>query len=235
MGYSLAIRVRSDELRQKFLKFLQNNFRRWSVVCGKDPSEWHGSASDPTDNLSYCGTKTSIGFDYQSGMFGFERDYIYSVIRWMAIKVGDRKDRMLIDEDDEGAVILEFPESTPYYIYDGEKALNPVLVVTEEQAETLTDRPRHWSVDEWGVRIGPTATQYQVGSCTGLYGEHGQEIIEELKAQGDPPPEEKTEEGAWWAKRRGIYLKYLKPEIDENVALIRQEIQRLDQLWAGEV
>lgn len=234
MGYSIAIRVGSSELRLRFLKFMQESFRRWSMVCGKDPSEWQGSASDPTDDLSYGGTKTSIGFDYQSGMYGFERDYIYSVIRWMAIKVGDRKTKMLID-DDEGAVVHEFSEPTPYYIYDGEKALNPILVTTEEQASTFPTSQRNWTVDEWGVRVGPTAANHRIGSCTGLFGEQAVVMNQELKAIGENPPEDKDGEAAWWAKRQEIYLKYLGGEINENIALIRQEIQRLDKLWTGEV
>jgi len=246
MGYSLAIRVRSDQLRPKFLKFLQTNFRRWSVVCGKDPSEWHGSASGPTDDISYGKTETSIGFDYQSGMYGFERDYIYSVIRWMALKVGDRKTKMRVDVPDGGSVVHRFPEPTPYYIYDGEPDLNPLLVVTEEQAAALPKDQCQWAIDEWGVRIGPTAVDHRIGSCSGLFGvsrkgiiaEIGavnhKEIIAEIEAIGSNPPEDKSGEEAWWARRREIYLKYLKPEIDENVDLIRQEIQRLDKLWAGE-
>lgn len=235
MGYSLSIRVRSDELRLRFLRFMQENFRRWSVVCGKEPSEWHGSASDPTDDLSYGGTKTSIGFNYQSGMYGFERDYIYNVIRWMAIKVGDREDQMLIEGTGSDIVVHQFTDPTPYYIYDGEEYLNPVLVVTEGQAATLPKDQSKWSVDEWGVRIGPTAVDNRIGSCIGLHGEHRQAILEETKALGEHPPEGEVEKEAWWAKRREIYLKYLKPEIDENVSLIRQEIQRLDRLWAGGV
>lgn len=231
MGYSIAIRVRSETQRLKFLKFMQMNFHHWSIVCGKPPSEWQGSASDPTDDLSYGDTRASIGFDYQSGVYGFERDYIYSVIRWMAIKVGDRKTKMLVDGDEEGNVIHEFSGPTPYYIYDVEKALNPVLVVTEEEAACFPTHQRHWSVDEWGVRIGPTAANHQIGSCTGLFGEIGAKILEELKTIGADPPRGKANARAWWKRRQGIYLKYLRPEIDESIGLIRQEIQLLDKLW----
>ena len=232
MGYSINIRVKSKPLRHKVLEFMQANFRRWSVVCGKDPSEWHGSAGGPTDDLSYGKTETSIGFDYQSGMYGFERDYIYSVVRWMALKVGDRKTEMRIDTEDGGNVIHQFSEPTPYYIYDGEPDLNPLLVVTEEQEAALPKRQRQWAVDEWGVRVGLTAVYHQIGSCSGLLEDPGEAIRAETKALGESPPEGTTEAEEWWEKRHGIYLKYLKPEIDENITLIRQEIQRLDKLWA---
>jgi len=239
MGYSIVIQVKSDETRRKFLKFIQENFRHWNMVSGVDSSEWQGSAGEPTDDLSYGGTKTSIGFDYQSGMYGFERDYLYSVLRWMAIKVGDRKTRMVVDKDDEGAVAIEFPEPTPYYVYDGEKNLNPVLVVPEEQVELLDKSPRHWAVDEWGVRIGASAIDHQIGSCIKLIGaiilgDEGETFKNETATLG-PRPTNGIGEEAWWAKRREIYLKYLKVEIDKNVSCIRQEIQRLDQLWAHEI
>lgn len=231
MGYSLAIPVKSDELRQKFLSFMQKNFRHWYVVCGKDPSEWHGSASDPTDRVSYGDAKTSIGFDYQSGMYGFERDYIYSVTRWMAVKVGDRTVRMDVGEDDYQVVV--FQEPTPYYIYDCDTNPTPVLVVTEEQEAALPDDQRQWAVDRWGVRVGPTCIDSQFMSCSGIVGKNTG-LIDDMNGLGCIPKEDEAR-SAWMASRREIFLKYLKPEIDENIALIREEIQRLDQLWAGEV
>jgi hypothetical protein len=233
MGYSLSIRVKSDQCRYKFLKFMQANFRHWSIVCGKEHSRWHGSASDLTDDISYGKTKTSIGFDYQSGMRGFERDYLYSVVRWMALKVGDRKKRMVVDETDNGYMIHQFSEPTPYYIYDGEPVLNPLLVVTEDQAIAFPKNLCQWAIDEWGVRVGPTAVYSRIGSCSGLIGEHRAAINEELKAIGSHPPEDKAGEEEWFGKRLEVYLKYLSNEMDENVNLIRQEIQRLDRLWAG--
>jgi hypothetical protein len=234
MGYSIATKVKSEDLKLRFLGFMKTHSRRWSLVCGKEQSEWYGSASDPTDDLSYEHSQDMIGFDYQSGMFDFERDYIYSVLRWMAIKVGERKDRMLVDEDEEGVVMHEFPEPIPYYIYDGGSILTPILVVTEEQAATLPKDQQQWAVDELGVRIGPTVVDQQIGSCSGMLGELGITLMEETRVLGSPPPEGDPDEEAWWSKRRAIYLKYLKPEIDKSIALIRQEIQRLDKLWVGE-
>ena len=213
------------------LDFMGANYRRWSVVCGLESSEWHGSAGDPTDDYSYGKDENSIGIDYQSGLYGFERDYIYSVLRWMAIKVGDRKSEFETDEGDVGPEISAFPEPVPYYKYDCDEHFNPILVVTKEQEADLPEEHRHWAVDSFGVRIGPTSIGHQIGSCSGMFGQHSASILTESKMLGEAPKEEGPERESWLALHQEIYLKYLRPEIDENVTRIRQEIQRLDQLW----
>lgn len=236
MGYSISIHVKSKPVRRKMLDFMEVNYRRWSVVCGKDPNEWSGSSRGPTDDLSYGGSKTSIGFDY-GPMAGFERDYIYSVLRWMAIKVGDRKPVMNTDEGEKGPTEpVTFPEPIPYYKYDCDSYFTPILIATEEQEAALPEKHRHWAVDEWGVRVGPTGIDHQIGSCSGMFSNPtGASILAESKMLGPAPKEDGEEREAWMVKHRQVYLKYLKDEINENIALIRQEIQRLDQLWTSQV
>jgi hypothetical protein len=236
MGYSISIQVSSNPLRKKLLDFMGVNYRRWSVVCGKDPSEWSGSSRGPTDDISYGVDKTSIGFDY-GPMQGFERDYIYSVLRWMAIKVGDRKLEMNTDEDEYGPdEPVTFSEPIPYYRYDCDSHFTPILVVTKEQEAALLKDHRHWAVDEWGVRVGPTSIDHQIGSCSGVFfGPTSAHILADSKILGPAPKEDGEARDSWMALHQAIYLKYLKPELDENIALIRQEIQRLDQLWTSEL
>lgn len=234
MGYTISIPIQSLELRTKFFQFMEKNFRHWSIVTGKTPDEWRGSGGPPTDDVFE--RPTSIGFNYQSGMGEFERDYLYSVIRWMAIKVGDRLSEMTIDETDTGPkMAVTFPQPTPYY--HCEPFENPVLVVTESQIPTLDKDSRQWAVDELGIRVGPTAIDHQLMSASEvmLFNEGPVlDMYHELKAHGrkliNPEEEEDRLE-----KRRAIGLKYLKPTIDENLTLIRKEIQRLDQLWMSEV
>ena len=233
MGYSISIQVSSIKIRKRMLHFMEQNFRRWCTVCGSKPDEWQGSASNPTDDI--FNRPKAIGFHYQSGMYGFERDYIYSVLRWMAIKVGVRRSKMKTDETDEGEEVATFPEPVPYYNYDGDPTFTPILVVTEEQATALTKNQRHWAVDEWGIRIGSTVVDSQIMSCIGISGPNGPDILTESKALGEPPKEDGKEREAWFDRRRVVYLKYLKPEIDTNIEQIRQEIRRLDQLWTSEV
>jgi hypothetical protein len=211
----------------KFFCFMEENFLSWDKLSGKNPDEWHGSASPPTDDIFK--RPTSIGFDYQSGMFGFERDYIYSVTRWIAIKVGDRESRMSTDISDSELVL--FQEAVPYYNYDCDAHNIPVLVVTEEQEASLSKRRRHWAVDPWGVRIGPSSVDHQGDVLFWVYGPDRDKILEEVSAFGKMPMDDEDAQEVWLSKRREVYLKYLKPEIDESVSLIRREIQRLDGLW----
>lgn len=230
MGYSISIHVNSDSRRKKMLDFMEANYRRWSVVCGVPQDEWHGSAGSPTDDISYAKSNTSIGFDYQSGMYGFERDYVYSVLRWMAIKVGDRKSEIETDEDE--VETNTFSEPVPYYKYDCDEHFTPILVVTEEQEAALPKEHRHWAVDGLGVRVGPTSIGHQIGSCLGRFGQHSSSILTESKMLGPAPEEEGEARDSWVALHQEIFLKYLKPEIDTNIGLVRQEIQRLDLLWS---
>jgi len=241
MGYTISIPIKSKKIRVKFFKFMEKNFRHWSIITGKNPDEWQGSGGPPTDEV--WERPTSIGFDYQSGMCGFERDYLYSVIRWMAIKVGDRLPEMKTDEtDDDHEVSVTFPQPVPYYNYDCEPFENPVLVVSENQIPTLDKNSRQWAVDEWGIRIGPTAIDHQIMSASEIMLKDGflfnespiNEMTEKVKALGQKPSNPDEEE-AWWERRKTIQLKYLKPTIDENLTLIRKEIQRLGQLWMSEV
>jgi hypothetical protein len=165
-------------------------------------------------------------------MLGFERDYIYSMIRWMAIKVGDRR-TILGVEGDLDSHTETFQEPTPFYHYDCDVPQIPVLVVTEEQEAALNKERRYWAVDEWGVRIGPLSVDAQFMSCLGGSSPNRDEFIEEIKALGKKPLAASGEEAqeAWDRLRREVSLKYLKPEIDANISIIRQEIQRLDKLW----
>jgi hypothetical protein len=229
MGYSISIQVPSDDLRRKMLGFMKAKYRRWSVVCGITHNEWNGSAGDPTDDYSYGKTENSIGFDYQSGMHGFERDYIYSVLRWMAIKVGDRQLTLKTDEDEPE--LTTFQEPVPYYKYDCDEQFTPILVVTEDQEAELPEDHRYWAVDSLGVRIGPTSLDIQISSCSGVFGEHSANILTESKMLGEAPKKEGPERESWMELHREIYLKYLRPEIDDNITRIRQEILRLDKLW----
>lgn len=221
MGYSVYIRVRDDSKRKKFLQFMQTNFRHWKEVSGQQGTEWHGSASDPTDDL-YEG-KTAIGFHYQSGMFGFERDYIYSMIRWMAIVVGDHRSGLF-----SGGLNLK--GDFLFYGYDAEDLPSVVIVVdTKKDVEALPKEMRQWAVDKFGIRLSEDASVSMLSSClSNSIFDPKEGLRIELEALG---PNAEGDHDRWWAQFHEICLRHLKPEIDKNVELIREEIQRLDRLW----
>lgn len=96
MGYSIAIRCRTEALRQKMYTFLEKNLKDTMAIFPKHYGK-NGYVSyrlctpDGSDSrMSYDHAKSGLGFDY-SCMPDVERHYIYSVVRWMAIKIGRKR------------------------------------------------------------------------------------------------------------------------------------------------
>jgi hypothetical protein len=101
MSYSIAIRCRSDKLKKKMKKFLKKNYQYPDKLLN-----FTGS-SDFSDKLYYDHTKTALGFNYHP-CGEAEHHYIYSVTKWMAIKIGKKR---------------KFKEGTfHYYVFDGFEA-----------------------------------------------------------------------------------------------------------------
>lgn len=111
MGYSIAMRCRSKALKKKMRAFMKTHYRGWAEI---DDNQKH-SYSRFSDDLDYDGAKTALGFDYNA--CEPERDYIFAVCRWMAIKIGRKKKWKAL-----GLV--------PYYVYDGYESW-PILVEDE--------------------------------------------------------------------------------------------------------
>jgi len=89
MGYSVSIRVKDPALRKKAVAFMRREFRAFSEVIGKEMDtgvKW-GPIEGP---LAYDRRSSVIGFDY-SHMSEPESHYIYSILRWMALRFGDTK------------------------------------------------------------------------------------------------------------------------------------------------
>lgn len=121
MGFSLAVSVRSPRLKEEMHEFLIRQYKPWSeLVDGEDiPDHFQGPYID--DQLDTPG-KCCIGFDYQP-VTGAEREYHFSLIRWMAIQIGKRRSKFRGE-----ALVLVTP--VPYVLYDGIE-LSPVLVQDE--------------------------------------------------------------------------------------------------------
>jgi hypothetical protein len=97
MGYTVTVHPQTPELFAKMLEFGQKNFRRWSEISGGKSN--YASDLKTGKDLSYDHDPERIGFDYSSG--SADREYVHALCRWMAIRVGQRKDGI------------------PQYIYDG--------------------------------------------------------------------------------------------------------------------
>lgn len=86
MGYSIAIQCRSFN-QQAMLQFMRTHYREGNKLFPRLPTRLHG----PTEDLSYDHVKDRIGFDYGPGLSDPERHYGYSILAWMALKVGVRR------------------------------------------------------------------------------------------------------------------------------------------------
>jgi hypothetical protein len=134
------------------LSFLETNYRRWPDVNNDGKS--HAYARGPTDDLSYGAAKNRIGFDY-GPLSGGEREYIYAVLRWMAIQVGVRKAKFTKNEITPNIL----PRHMPYTLYDGYDAMPIILVPNVTAANKLPKRQRWAATDCWGIRISKEADQ----------------------------------------------------------------------------
>ena len=226
MGYSVSIHVTSKELKRSTLKFLKNNMRFWYQVSGVGTRE-SGSAGPPVAGLSYGGSRKSIGFDYQSTLHGWEREYTFCVTRWLSIKAGDRT--TVIKEEGEKDQI--FLEPIPYVIYDYQKS--PVILATRAVATKLPESLRWAAIDKFGMKTGPESMTNYVFNSEKLFedGVHQKISKATLKRIGKCP--EKGDRMEWGLKYRKICLEFVGDEIKENIKIIRKEIMRLDRLWAA--
>ncbi len=110
MGYSIAIRAENDMLLKKMIQFMEENYRNPHEIFGGE-----GDFSRLSDDLSYDDDKLAYGFDYNA--CEPERDYIFLICRWMAIKIGQKKHWKELG-------------SVPHIVYDGYEPW-PVLIDTE--------------------------------------------------------------------------------------------------------
>lgn len=107
MGYSISIKVKDKATGDKLIAFFKQNFRTWASLANEkagktlyqDEKESYFSALSWSKDLSYCHKKLHIGFDYNACMG--EREYCFTLIRWLAIRFGDKIN------------------GTPRYLYDG--------------------------------------------------------------------------------------------------------------------
>jgi hypothetical protein len=182
--------------------FLEDSYRPWPDILDEDEeADFRG----PSDKLEYAHAKCQLGFDYVAAG-GAEREYVYALIRWMALHIGRRKRQFRMGT-------LKRP--APYYVYDGVEA-TPVLLGPE-----WLDAPEcfgPYQVDPFGLRIddGPARTLawYHIpeGTYERVSATHQKETSEAIR-------EALIESGI---ERARTILQF-----------IRAEVARLDVLWTS--
>lgn len=136
MGYSVAARASDKATLRRMIAFMEEHYREPHEVFGRehDYSRLAHNLGPKAERLSYDSNRLSLGFDYNA--CEPERDYIFAVVRWMALKMGALKKFKEVGE-------------VPYVAYDGGRCAGdrwPVLTkkawgrkVPECWAWTVTD------------------------------------------------------------------------------------------------
>ena len=139
MGYSIACHARSKRLLRLMRDFMESNYKephdlfhfKWKY----SQSRLATNLGDEAHGLSYDHRRSAIGFDYNAS--DPERDYIFSITRWMTLKIGRRK-------------FFKGIGTVPYLVYDGVESM-PVLIATEWEGRVPKDY-RGGFVDAKGYR-----------------------------------------------------------------------------------
>jgi hypothetical protein len=142
MGYTVAVHAKNKNLLCDMWVFMQEYYTKPSALFGRKNDYSRLSVNiNKEPGLSYDHSKLAIGFDYNA--VGPERDYIFSIIRWMTIKIGKTKRLKAIGD-------------VPYYVYDGyDKCL---VIVGDFYNENIPEEYKHCVVDSYGYQT--FASQY---------------------------------------------------------------------------
>jgi hypothetical protein len=165
MGYTIAAHAKNARLQTAMVVFMKEHYRKVDEFF---PGLGNSHLAVGKD-LSYDSNKLAIGFDFNSAEP--ERDYIFAVTRWMALKVG-------------GLIKVEgLTEKVPCIYYDGGRSKDerwPVLPRAQWKKKT----PKKWGwclTNEIGLR--PSGLKflgtplYEAADAAGkkkLYIEHSQ-------------------------------------------------------------
>lgn len=98
MGYSTYAEFNTVERKEKMMNFLRLHYRELDDMVGAELITV--SAATLSDDLSYVDKKHKyiVGFDYQAWICHYERHYLNSLTKWIALNAGHER---------------------PYTIYDG--------------------------------------------------------------------------------------------------------------------
>jgi hypothetical protein len=222
MGYSLIVDVRNVQLEQKMLKFMSENYHKWSDII-ESKTESVG-VRDISNDVSYGQKKGVIGFDYASHCYGWERNYVYCLTKWIALKIGKRKSKFKMDSGN----VFEFEKPIPYISYDGCEYFPIVVVANEREALSVSKKMRWCCVDSFGVYISAKINESLISNCEEMFDNYDM-----AKAFGEDMKKlilQKVDKN-WHKKHMALKAKYAKPEIDQMLPKVRNEIKRLDELW----
>lgn len=131
MGYTIAAHAKDAHARDLMYDFMEKNYRGSPLVFyGKDEPCYSRLARGK--DLSYDHNKLAIGFDYNA--CEPERDYIFAVVRWMALKIGK-------------LVMVKDLGEAPMFYYDGGRCSDDRWPVLDKSVwKNKIHKERKWNV-----------------------------------------------------------------------------------------
>jgi len=217
MGYSIGIHVRSKELQKKMLAFMEKEYRpHWKIRDLRNYTDCY--SSPPQADLDYFQGKCIIGMDFNAS--GFERGYVFTLVRWMALKVA--KTRRVFKEPE-----VTFAEPVPFMIYDGCDSW-PVLL---KPLSEVPQKVRWCCVDRYGMKLDVTQAEDYVFELPDMkaFEKAQREACKKHGINPDNWPKDEPEGVRW--KIRDTRMRLLWPQVKVVLAPMRAEMKRLDRAW----
>lgn len=209
MGYSLSTIAKSKALQQRMLDFMEKHYiPAWKVLEEKEHAEF---ISVPMDDLSYAHHKNQIGFDFNAS--GFEREYMFTVTRWMALKVGRLTKAAKLDDK----VVKFGVPPAPYILYDGGDHW-PVL---DRPLSQIPKRLKWCGSDHLGMR-----RDKKYDNLVDLIVSKDWELFGELQAEATKKFPKPCHE------RNELFVKLCYPHLSEPLGKLREAMERYEDLWA---
>lgn len=173
-----------------------------------------GYISEPKTVLSYSRRARQVGFDFNA--HGLERFYAFSVCRWLALRVGEQRSILKVDEGER----VQFPKPVPFIVYDGSDGEWPVFKTAPKGMSKKVGRGpwvpfegfKWCEVDHWGVKKETDIIENDDLTLVQL-------AISRL-----------TEEPLNPMEHRAALNRAVQPELLEARKPIRAELRRLDGL-----
>ena len=134
MNHTLSVKVSDQQSGELMVEFLKSPvLKSWGQIIGDDRIKTH-SWSGPHWGAT---RKNHLVFDYL-GVGGGEREYLFAIVRWLAMRIGDRNKNRILPQyllNDHEWVILEpgtvlgFPNcrTDDYWMMDKELALDSMV------------------------------------------------------------------------------------------------------------
>ena len=148
MGYSVYVEFKDEKSKDKMLAFMKQNYRELDTMVGFELIT--ATAATLDDDLSYANKKHIhiVGFDYQSWVDAYERNYLNAITRWMALNSGCERpcivydgceNMWLTDVDEHG-----YREFKPYGSFVKENVARVYNTLLEQELMCFTERWEDW-------------------------------------------------------------------------------------------